>query len=243
MAEDQDTHRERHTPALIRHLRADKERLADELSGWQDGDTPPTADIQEALRQATQRLQAELTKAAESEAAMEAETQRVQRTAERIRRREPKQVFVPFCVGGHWYLVEIDCARRHILQYDALNTRGTALVRMVRDWWIKAGAWETEEAPDVPMSIFSKPWRVKSRLMPRQPNASDCGPFVCAAMRRLAMVKKRPGDTADKADWGYGTYCGAAIRYKMAAELAAGTLKTLPQAARGDKPEKKWTTW
>ena len=172
---------------------------------------------------------------------LEDRLQTARRTGEAASKRKPNRVFLLIEESAHWWLVEIERATRTIYQHDGFNSSDTGIAQRVLSWWTEICGY------DLPTEDNCRKWTIRCATIPRQPNAVDCGPFACAALRRLLMVSGRPPTTGAgrqmATEWGFEPTQGPAIRYKMASELRQGKLVRLEERDGGETTMSAWMTW
>ena len=164
-------------------------------------------------------------------------------TGKKIEKKKPDRIFSLTAEGGHWWMTEIDRAARIVYQYDGFNHTTTVAARRALAWWTEECGFDRQSEED------DRKWRIRCATIPQQPNGVDCGPFACAALRRLMMVSGRPTSTSASPapqiarDWGFTGEHGPTIRLKMATELKQGKLQSLKEEEGGYTEREKWMTW
>jgi hypothetical protein len=195
----------------------------------------------QANAEATKLLTRRQDKVKQLQTKLEDRLQTARRTGEAAVKRKPNRVFLLIEECAHWWLVEIERATRTVYQHDGFNSSDTDIAQRVLSWW-------TEMCEhDLPTEDDCRKWKIRCAVIPRQPNAVDCGPFACAALRRLLMVGGRPPITGAgqriATEWGFEPMQGPAIRYKMATELRQGKLVRLEERDGGETEMSAWMTW
>jgi Ulp1 family protease len=125
---------------------------------------------------------------------------------------ESRHVLLPYCGGGHWFLVVVDTHLRKIYVMDSMQSSHDIMCGLVRRFLIE---YEIEVKNKTGSAVA--PWQVASppSPCPTQDNCVDCGIYTVINMLKISL-------TSCGMPFDFGAADMVALRWYMAHTIVEG---------------------